>query len=361
MPKLLIITGEPSGDLHGANLIRELKEHIPNLKVFGIGGEKLKEEGVELIFHIKDIGIIGIFEIIPKLILIRKAMRIVYKKLIEETPDLCLLIDYPGFNLRVARLAKRRGVKVVYYILPQIWAWGRWRLSSIYKYVDTGISILPFEHKFYKKTKIKFVGHPLLDVTKSSQASQSKNIVALLPGSRAEEIKRILPVMLNCVKLLPNLEFILPVAQGVNKSWVEGIVEKAGLNPKVKVEDNNVHWVLKQSEIAIVASGTATLEACLFEVPMVIIYKVAPLSYVLGRLLVRSRWIGLPNLIAGKYIVPEFIQFNAKPEKIVRAVQQILKNREKMLSNIRGIKNKLGTPGAVQRAAQIICDVLNEA
>ncbi len=364
MKKILIVTGEVSGDLHGALLIKELKKLIPNLKVFGIGGEKLKEEGVELVHHINDIAVVGILEVIPKFFRIKQAMNTLYQKMLSERPDVCLLIDYPGFNLRFAKLAKKQGVKVVYYILPQIWAWGKWRLKSIRQLIDKGISILPFEREFYNigavsepPMQIEFIGHPLLDIIQKSEVrNQKSETIALLPGSRKDEIKRILPIMLECVKEMPEFEFVLPIAPGIDKSWIKefvGAIRELPLN-RIRIVEGKTYEILRNSKLALIASGTATLEACILEVPMIIIYKLQFLSYVFGRLLVKTQWIGLPNIIAGKKIVPEFIQSNAKPEKIIKAAKQILKTREQSVSELREVKKKLGSTGAVHRAAEIL-------
>ncbi|MCK4353547.1 lipid-A-disaccharide synthase [candidate division WOR-3 bacterium] len=360
--KLLIVTGETSGDLHGANVIRELKGLIPDLKVFGIGGERLKKEGVEIVCHIKFLAVVGFLEVIPKFFRIRKAMQLLYTKMLKEKPDACLLIDYPGFNLRFAKLAKQEGIKVIYYILPQIWAWGRGRLKSIYNYVDKGIAILPFEPKFYEKLNVEFVGHPLLDSINDYTINHLTNqpfnqiTIALLPGSRVEEIKQILPIMLKCVKKLPNFNFTLPVAPEIDIKWIEKLIHGTG----IKVVKNNTYEVLSNSSLALVASGTATLEACVLEVPMIIIYKVSLISYILGRLLIKIPWIGLVNIIANEKIVPEFIQFNTNPKRIINSVNKILSDPRPIISKLSEVKDKLGTPGASRRAAQIIYKTLTK-
>lgn len=360
MKKVLILTGEASGDLHGARVIRELKKLIPDLNVFGIGGEKFKAEEIELVSHIKDITVVGFSEVIPKFFRIRKVMKLIYKKMIDEHPDMCLLIDYPGFNLRFAKLAKNQGIKVVYYILPQVWAWGRWRIKSICRWIDKGISILPFEAEFYNApNKIKFVGHPLLDIIPNIKYKiPNTNTIALLPGSRKDEIKRILPLMLKCVEFLPEFDFVIPVAPGIDKDWIEKLV--GSLHSKIKIIDNNVYEVLSESKLALIASGTATLEACILGVPSIIIYRVSLFSYILGKLLIKIPYIGLPNIIADNEVMPEFIQFNANPAKIVETTHQILKNREKAVSALQKVKEKMGSPGTVQRVSQILYEILRD-
>jgi lipid-A-disaccharide synthase len=397
MKKILIITGEASGDLHGAKLVHELKKLVPDLKTFGLGGDKLKEEGMEIVYSIKDIAVVGLLEIIPKFLHIRRAMKLLHQRMIEEKPDICLLIDYPGFNLRFAKMAKKQGIKVVYYILPQVWAWGRRRITSIHRYVDEAISILPFESKFYdigqtgKQSPLtfRFVGHPLLDMIESSQycdeAANSKTI-ALLPGSRKDEVKRILPIMLECASKLSGYEFVIPLAPGIDRDWVQDLVKltdhvsnpvgavrepplqngetPSGLDntdhahPRIKIVENSVHETLRSSKLALIASGTSTLEACILGTPSIIIYRVSTLSYLLAKPFVRIKWIGLPNIIAGEEILPEFVQFRAKPERIVKAVRQMLKARENVIDKLEQAKNRLGSPGATRRTARILCDIL---
>jgi len=354
--KLLIVTGEPSGDLHGARVIKELKRLIPDLHVFGIGGDRLEREGVELVYHIKHLAVVGVSEILTKFSHIRRALNLLHQKMLQEKPDACLLIDYPGFNLRFAKLVKRElpSSRVIYYILPQIWAWGRWRLKTLQRYVDKAISILPFESQFYKGFNIEFVGHPLLDIIEEKPGAGVSKTIALLPGSRKEEIKRILPVMLECVTRLPGFNFILSVAPGIDIEWVRGFIK----DTPVEVVQDRTYEVLSSAVLALVASGTATLETCILETPMLIIYKVSFFSWLLAKLFVKIPHIGLVNIIAGKEVVPEFIQFNAQPQRIVNNVYHILNNREAVITALREVKQRLGSAGAPQRAAHIIHNLL---
>lgn len=359
MKKILVITGEVSGDLHAGKLIKELKAFLPEIKVFGIGGDNLKAEGVEIIYDIKELAVIGFLEVIPKFFKIRQALQCVYKKIIEEKPDICLLVDYPGFNLRIAKLAKKQNIKVVYYILPQIWAWGKRRIKTIEKYVDKGIAILPFESEIYKKLEVKFFGHPLIDTLQdyiSGTKPQGNKTclpvgkVAVLPGSRKGEILRHLPVMLECIKKLPEFSFALPVASGIDKKWIESLC--AGC--QIEISQGNTYEVVRNSALAIVASGTATLETCILGVPMVIIYKTSFFSYVLARLIVKIKWIGLPNIIAGMEIVPELIQNEATAENICQSLKDLLKTRTKIVQQLNEVQDLLGIPGASRRAARYI-------
>ncbi|MFA5034075.1 MAG: lipid-A-disaccharide synthase [bacterium] len=367
--KLLIVTGEISGDLHAAKVVKELKLLLPDIKISGIGGEKLRAEKVNLLYDIKDLAVIGFLEIIPKFFKIRNALNLIYKHLLEEKPDLCVLVDYPGFNLKVAKFAKKQGVKVVYYILPQVWAWGKGRIKTIEKYVDKGIVILPFEQQIYKNLETKFFGHPLVDIlqgytpTNMEEVSRSQYKVALLPGSRKDEICHILPIMLNCVKLLPEYEFVLPVASGIDKTWLQSMIKNClpvDKQNKITFSDNT-YETMKDVSFALVKSGTSTLETCIMKVPMVIIYKTSTFSYFISRLIVKTKWIGLPNLIAGKQIVPEFIQYNVNPEKIVNTMKDILKNKNELIREFEAIisllafpTNKQGESGVAKKVANFI-------
>jgi lipid-A-disaccharide synthase len=366
--KLLIVTGETSGDLHAAKVVKELKLLLPNIKTSGIGGEKLKAEGVNLLYDIKELAVIGFLEIIPKLFKIRNALNLVYKYLLEEKPDLCLLVDYPGFNLKVARFAKKQGIKVVYYILPQVWAWGKGRIKTIEKYVDKGIVILPFEQQIYKNLETRFFGHPLIDTLQTYMPTNAgktslkvQNKVALLPGSRKDEIRHILPIMLNCVKLLPEYEFVLPVAPGIDRNWLQSMIETylpVDKRNKITLSDNTCE-TLKNVSFALVKSGTATLETCIMKVPMVIIYKTSAISYFISRLLVKTKWIGLPNLISGKQIVPEFIQYNVNPEKIVNSMKDVLKNTNELTLEFERVNSLITCLSDKQKGSKTATKVAN--
>ncbi|MDD2889240.1 MAG: lipid-A-disaccharide synthase [bacterium] len=371
--KLLIVTGETSGDLHAGKVVKELKLLIPDIKISGIGGEKLKGEGVNLLYDIKELAVMGFLEIIPKFFKIKNALNLIYKHLLEEKPDLCVLVDYPGFNLKVARFAKKQGIKVVYYILPQVWAWGKGRIKIIEKYVDKGIVILPFEQQIYKNLDTKFFGHPLVDTLQNyipkntGETSWSQHKIALLPGSRKDEIRHILPIMLNCVKLLPEYEFVMPVASGIDKIWLQSMIKNylpADKHNKI-IFSYNTYETLKNVSFALVKSGTSTLETCIMKVPMVIIYKTSAFSYFISRLLVKTKWIGLPNLIAGRQIVPEFIQYNANPEKIVNSMKDVLQNRnelirefEEIISLLAVLPNKQVSSGVATKVANFIAQEL---
>jgi len=364
--RILIVAGEPSGDLHGAYLVKELKKIAPDIEFFGIGGDRMKEEEVDLIYHINDISVVGILEVLSRLNFIRKAMRSLYYAMVERNPSTVILIDYPGFNLRFARLAKEMGLVVIYYIMPQIWAWGMWRAHWIRRFVDKAIVILPFEKPIYDRMGLDvcFVGHPLLDVIGVGHSS-TKDIIGLFPGSREDEVKRILPIMLRCAKELANEKFSIALAPGIKKKLVSEMVKQiypcAASCGEVEIFEGSPYEIMERAKLLLVASGTATLEAAIVGVPMLILYKLAPLSYFLGRLLVNIPYIGLVNILAGSEVIPEFIQWDGKPSKIVPHMRKLLTNqaaRQEMERALISIKNMLGEKGAAARAAQIINEAI---
>ncbi len=376
--KIFISCGELSGDIHGANLVKNLKDLIPEMKVFGLGGDNLDSLGVELIAHIKDLSVVGITELFSKFKTINRTRRKVKKLLKEKRPDICILIDYPGFNLWLAKVAKKENIKVVYYILPQLWAWGAWRIKYIKRFVDKAIVILPFEKDFYKSygVETEYVGHPILDTIQNSEFRiQNSKTIALLPGSRDEEVKKMLPVMLIVAKRLNSIvggtfqsryKFIIAVAPGVDIDLVNRITQRiypvpisSGQNSS-RFHRDKTQNLLKESCFALISSGTATLEAGILGTPMVIIYKVSFLSYIFAKIVVRIKNIGLVNIISGKEIVPEFIQYNAKPDKIAAKVRDLLESPEEILNNLANVREKLGSKGASERAAKIIAQVIEE-
>jgi lipid-A-disaccharide synthase len=372
---ILIVAGEPSGDLHGANLVKKLEKLAPDIEFFGIGGDRMKEQGVDLIYHINDISVVGILEVLSRLNFIKKAMRSLYYAMAARNPNAAILIDYPGFNLRFARLAKVMGLVVIYYIMPQIWAWGMWRVHSIRRFVDKAIVILPFEKPIYERMDldVHFVGHPLLDFI-GERHSSKKDLIGLFPGSREDEVKRILPIMLRCAKELSDEKFCVALAPGIKRKLVSEIIEQIcpcaashiHTDPlwtsrracgEVEIFEGSPYELMERSKLLLVASGTVTLEAAIIGVPMLILYKLAPLSYFLGRLLVNIPYIGLVNILAGSEVVPEFIQWNAKPSRVVPQMRKLLNDqavRQEMEESLINVKNMLGEKGGVARAAQII-------
>jgi lipid-A-disaccharide synthase len=319
---ILIVTGEASGDLHGSNLVKELLAIDPSLRVYGVGGKKMRDVGIEIIFDAGDLAVVGISEVLRKAPTIFKAYNKLKRTLDSEKPDLVVLIDYPGFNLRFAKEVKKRDIPIVYYISPQVWAWRKGRSQKIAELVDKMLVIFPFEVSIYQKYKmdVAYVGHPLLDefdrrvskdeILENLNLDPAATTIALIPGSRCEEITRLLPVMYEAARIIkkkiPHVQFVLPIANTLDFQFVRGYMEDRSV--PVKIVENNFYEVLAISDCAVVTSGTATLEAAFMTVPMVIVYKVSPLTYFIGKSLVKMDYISLPNIVAGKKIVPELIQ-----------------------------------------------------
>lgn len=372
---IMIVAGEASGDMHGANLVREMLKVNPGLNFYGIGGKKLKEEGVHLLANASDMAVVGLTEVTSKLGNIFKIMRMMKKSLDERRPDLVILIDYPDFNIPLAKAAKKRGIKVFYYISPQVWAWRKGRIGQIKKTVDKMAVILPFEVDTYAQEnfKVNYVGHPLLDMVKLNYSKQesrkkfglaeNKITIGILPGSRPSEVEKLMPELLQAAEILkkeiPDIQFVLPLADTLEEASLTEIV--SGFNIEVKVISGHTYDVISCADLALVASGTATLETALLGVPMIIVYKISLLSYVIGRLIVDVKNIGLVNIIAGKTIVPELIQKDASGKRIALEALSILKNGERkqeIIKELEAIRGRLGEPGAARRAAQIACDMI---
>ena len=372
---IMIVAGEASGDMHGANLVREMLKIDPSLNFYGIGGNKLREEGVKLLANASDMAVVGLTEVVSKLGSILKIMGMMKKSLDERRPDLVILIDYPDFNLPLAKAAKKRGIKVFYYISPQVWAWRKSRIGQIKKTVNKMAVILPFEVDTYGREgfAVNYVGHPLLDMVKLNYSKQesrkkfglaeNKITIGILPGSRLSEVRKLMPELLRAAEILsqkmPDVQFVLPLADTLEETSVTEII--SSFTVKVHVISGHTYDVISCADLALVASGTATLETALLGVPMVIVYKISLLSYVIGRLIVDVKNIGLANILAGKTIVPELIQGDACGERIAGEAMAILTNEEKKLEMIRelaAIRARLGEPGAAIRAAQIAYDMI---
>jgi lipid-A-disaccharide synthase len=373
--KVLIVCGEASGDLNAGALARKILELKPGAKIFGVGGESLRSAGAEIVFDIRGLSVIGLFDVIKKLPRFFALKDKLLKLAGDEKLDLIVLIDFSGFNLRLAKAIDKK-TSVIYYVSPQVWASRQGRIKTIKKFISKMIVLFKFEEEFYKSRKIdvNFAGHPLLDIAKPSMAkkellvnlglSENKATVSLLPGSRKGEIKYILPVMLaSCRRILRSIDAQFIIAKSPQVGWeiYNGIIKKYGL--QVKIVEGKTYDCLNCADFSLVASGTATLEAALIGNPFLIIYKMNPLNYVLYRPQVRLPYIGMVNIIAGKEIVPEFIQLRATAKNISGEVLRLLKNTaelEKMKQDLSRIKSSLGEPGASLRAAQIIVNYLDK-
>jgi lipid-A-disaccharide synthase len=373
--RVMIVAGEASGDLHGGNLVRAMHQINPDLSFYGMGGKKMQAAGVELLADAADMAVVGLTEVVFKLGMILRVMRRLTNTLTKTPPALLILIDYPDFNLPLARAARKRGIKVLYYISPQVWAWRKDRIDIIRNTVDRMAVILPFEEEFYRKAgvDVTFVGHPLLDevTRKYPRAAAQKRFglqeeavtIAILPGSRKSEVARLLPEMLGACRILIEkispIQFALPLAGTLAPDFVRDILRQFPV--RVNVIPDEMYDIVAVADAAMVASGTATLETALLETPMVVVYKVSGLSYAIGRRFIQVDHISLVNLIAGRAVVPELIQNDANPERIAAEMRELItrhgRAREMKLA-LSGIRGKLGTPGASQRTAQIACDML---
>ena len=373
--KILIVAGEASGDLHGSSLIRELKNINSYLQFFGIGGDRMRKEGMELVYHIDKLSIMGFFEVLKNIGLIREVMKTMVKLAEERKPDLVVLIDYPGFNLRFAKKVKKMEIPIAYYISPQVWAWGGNRVKKMKGLIDKMIVIFPFEKDIYKKFDIdcEFVGHPLLEVVRpvlSKEDFQSKFdlrknevLLGLLPGSRWQEVEKILPIMVQTAELLwariKNLRIMLGLASTIKKEKVEIILGQ--FKSKVEIVENLTYDLMKHSDLLLVASGTATLESAILGTPFLVLYKTSFWTYLLAKSLVSIPNIALANVVAGKKIVPEYIQNKAVPKDIAEEMYDILTNkpRYKSIQNeLSLVKEKIGEVGASKKAAQIINGII---
>ncbi|MDP2960249.1 MAG: lipid-A-disaccharide synthase [candidate division Zixibacteria bacterium] len=373
---VLIVAGEASGDLHGAGLIRELKKINPDIEYSGVGGVKLKEEGMNLLFSIAKLAFMGFYEVIKNLGLIKELKKKLINHLDQNKPDLVILIDYPGFNLRFAKEVKKRKIPILYYISPQVWAWGKQRVNTIKKLVDQMVVFFPFEEKLYKEAgvEVNFMGHPLLDLVKPSlskedfrnelQIKENEILIGLLPGSRWQEVEKILPVMIrSCVilkKRTKNLQIAIGLAPTIDKQKVEDFLKKK--NFKVPILENLTYDLMSHSDLLLATSGTATLESAISCTPLIVLYKTSFLTYHLAKALVKIPHIGMVNIVAGKKIVPEFIQSQAKPDKIAQEMEKILKDKDeykKIKIELNEVKTRLGEKGAYRRGAQIVNQMLS--
>jgi len=364
--------------------VRAVTRLKPDVAFWGIGGNNMAQAGVRILVSSSDMAVVGLTEVLHRLRTITKAAYTMKSAMKALHPDLLILIDYPDFNLYLARIAKQLSIPVFYYISPQVWAWRRGRVRKIARRVDRMAVILPFEESFYRKRglNVDYVGHPLLDelgskvqgcIPQGESKAEGSNlqsgtpiqdpIVGLLPGSRRDEIRNLLPVMIQSVEIIktqyPRVRCLLPLAKTIEREYVETFVRNTSLS--IDIHQGDIYQTLGRCHIAMVASGTATLDTAIMEIPMVVVYKVAPFSYWLGKRLIRVPFIGLVNLIAGERVVPELIQGDVTPGKLANEVLSLLMDegaRNMMIAKLKGVRKGLGKGGASEKAAKIAIEMI---
>lgn len=364
----MIIAGEASGDMHGAKLVQSIKKTDPRSFLFGIGGRAMHAEGVQILVDANILSVVGITEVFSNLPTIYRSMSIVKKALRQLKPNLLILIDFPDFNFHVAEFAKKVGIPILYYISPQIWAWRQGRVKKIKRLIDHMAVILPFEASFYRKHQVPvtFVGHPLLDrivpVPPPSISADSKQapVIGLLPGSREKEVSTLLPVMLDACnkiqKVCPDARFMISCSDSIHAERMIRIVNRYKADINAEVIKGRVERVIRNSQVLVAASGTVTLEAALYGVPAVIVYKVSPTSYWLGKRLIKVKHIGIVNLIVQKTLLPELIQDDASPEQIAQKVIHMIGDPRlymQITEELSHVRKRLGGAGASDRVARI--------
>jgi lipid-A-disaccharide synthase len=371
--QLLVVAGEASGDLHGARLLSELRRLVPGLAAFGLGGDEMQAAGLEAMAHSSEISVVGITEVLKILPRAREIFASLLREVERRRPELAVLVDFPDFNLRLARQLKARGVKVVYYISPQVWAWRRGRVKTIAARVDRMLVLFPFEVGFYRDhgVDVVHVGHPLVDeVPVLPQAWENEGAaagpfrVALLPGSRVSEVEALLPTLLAAVRRLAAdlpVEVRIIKAPTISADLLEDAVELAGLPVEVILDDRFA--AIADSHLALCASGTATLEVGLLGTPMIMVYRLARWTYLLAKLMVRLPYVSLVNLVLGRKVVPELIQGDANPERIAAEAARLLTRageRDRMRQGLAEVRGRLGAGGASRRAAAEVAAMLRE-
>lgn len=372
---VLFSAGESSGEQHAANMFLELKQRCPAIRGIGMGGAKMRQAGIDVRYDSAGIGVIGLVEVLKHYGEIRRALHLMKQIVAQEKPDLLVCVDYKEFNLKLARFAKRQGVKVLFYVSPQVWAWRPGRVLTYGKAIDMMAVIFPFETKYYEaeNVPVRYVGHPSVDKVRPQRGraedfelfglDPARPVVGILPGSRANEIKRMLPVMLDAaVKLAdgrPELQFILPQADSVGDAELAEHLQRVAV--KIKLVKNQPYDVIQCCDAVMTTSGTASLEIALLGVPMVIVYRLAAFSYWLGKRLVKIPFIGLPNIIAGKAIVKELIQSQLTADNLAEEVTRLLTDidyRQHCLEQLGAVKRQLGNGGGSANMAELALEML---
>ena len=375
MPRLLVSCGEPSGDFYGAELVRHLRPRVGDLDVFGLGGDRLESQGARLTAHVRELAVVGLLEVVSHLPRLRRIFRQVLAEVDANRPDVAVLVDYPDFNLRLAKELRRRDIPVVYYVSPQVWAWRRGRVRAIRDTVSRMLVIFPFEEAMYREAgvPVTFVGHPLVDLVRPAEdraaflrscgLDPDRPVVAILPGSRRKEVAHNVGPLAAAAERLrrrkPELQFLVALAPSLDRTPVERAFEPSG----GRIVAGATHAALGASRLALVASGTATVEAALLGVPMVVVYRVSRLTYGLGRPLVRVPHFAMVNLVAGRAVVPELMQSDFTPERVAEEAASLLDDParyERMRQDLEEVRRRLGQPGASARAAARVAEALGK-
>ncbi len=375
--KILFSAGESSGDQHAANMFLELQKLQRGITGLGMGGAKMAQAGIDIRYDSTNIAVIGVVEVIKHYTEIRRALSQMRQLVATERPDLLVCVDYKEFNFKLAYYAKQLGIKVLFYVSPQVWAWRPGRVKAYGKVIDMMAVIFPFETAYYEaeKVPVRYVGHPSVDKVHAQYSKdedlslfgldKNKPIVGLLPGSRGNEIRRMLPVMLAAAEKLqisfPGCQFLLPQADSISDTLLDEYISKTPV--AINVIKNRPYDVIQCCDVVMTTSGTATLEIALLTVPMVIAYKLSPLTYILGRWLVNTPFIGLPNIVVGESIIKELIQHDASAEKLCAEVLKILTDKayaEQMRENLSLVKQQLGQGGGSKNMAQLALEMLAE-
>ena len=375
--RLLISAGEASGEMYGAQLIEALRRRVPDLECFGVGGERMRAAGCELVVQSKDLAVVGITEILPRLPKIYGEFRKLVRAIDQRKPEAAVLIDSPAFHFKVARELHRRGIPVIYYVAPQLWAWRSGRVRLVRRYFKKALVIFPFEEQWYRERGVdaEFVGHPLADVERPSESPEqfiqeqgyepNKPIIALLPGSRRKEIRMNLPAMLRTAEILGrNYQFVLPIAPTIDPGWLDQLLHKINPARNCVLFTTTDTRALAHARAAVVASGTATVEAAMMGTPMVVVYRVSPLTWTLGRPLIHVKNFAMVNLIAGGQVVPELIQKNFTPGNVAARLREILPEgpvREKMERDLAQVRARLRSGDDPRSAAERAADAVLRA
>jgi len=375
--KVMLVAGESSGDQHAANLFLELKKRCPDIQGIGMGAKKMVAAGIDIHYDSSSIGVIGVIEVIKRYAEIRRALHIMQQLLLDQRPDLLVCVDYKEFNFKLATFARKNGIKVLFYVSPQVWAWRPGRVVKYGKVIDMMAVIFPFEVPFYEKENVpvRYVGHPSVDKVRVKRSREEDfklfdlaadhPVVGILPGSRTDEINRMLPVMLQAAEkiqeTLPDVQFVLPQADSVPDKLLQASFRHSGI--RVKAIKNQFYDTVQCCDAVMTVSGTATLEIALLEVPMLVTYKLSTITYLLAKILVDTQFIGLPNIIAGKSVVKEFIQYEATAQNLAGEVLHMLQDKQysrQIHQDLQLVKTRVGEGGGSENMAELVVEMLSD-